>query len=240
MQRRKVLSIQEVTSTNRTLYDTLKGDTQNIIAGEKERIQQRLSFPVGYSEFCDLFIAFGTHCLYRQHQPHGFIIDGNNELTIEQLYLYVTNNSSFEGDLHKGIMLQGKYGCGKTLILETYTLIHNHIVQRFGLRLPLFTFIKSVNLQEDIIKNSLQFFMYRPLVIDEFGREAKTVQDYGNILRPISELLSVRSDIGALTHGTTNFTLETLITDNFYGGMIGDRLKMMFNFITVSGDSRRK
>lgn len=76
--------------------------------------------------------------------------------------------------------------------------------------------------------------------LDEFGRESKTVQDFGNILRPISELLSIRSDNGSLTHGTTNFTLETLSSDNFYGGMIGDRLKMMFNFITIRGESRRK
>jgi hypothetical protein len=26
---------------------------------------------------------------------------------------------------------------------------------------------------------------------------------------------------------------------NFYGGMIGDRLRMMFNFITMKGVSRR-
>lgn len=241
MERRKVLSIREAISTKGNIYTALKNDIKEIVAGEKQKMEgQRLLLPISYSEFCDLFISFGTYCLYNQNQKQGFIIDEYNETIIEQLYLYITVNPDFDGDLSKGIMLQGKYGCGKTIILETYTLIHNYIVQKFGLRLPLFTFIKSVNLQEQITKQSIGAFMYKPLVIDEFGRESKTVQDFGNILRPISELLSVRSDNGSLTHGTTNFTFDTLATDNFYGGMIGDRLKMMFNFITIEGDSRRK
>jgi len=118
-------------------------------------------------------------------------------------------------------------------------LLHNHIVRSFCLNQPLLMFIKSVELQEQIIKQSSSVFARRPLIIDEFGRESKTVQDYGNVSRPISELLSLRSDVGVVTHGTTNFTLATLSSDEFYGGMIGDRLKVMFNFITLNGESRR-
>jgi len=158
---------------------------------------------------------------------------------IEQLCFYATNNLAFDGDLSKGIMLQGKYGCGKTLILETYSLLHNHIIRKFSQNYSLFTFIKSVELQEQIIKQSASVFARQPLIIDEFGRESKTVMDYGNISRPISELLSLRSDVGTLTHGKTNFTLATLSVDEFYGGMIGDRLNVMFNFITLKGESRR-
>jgi DNA replication protein DnaC len=158
---------------------------------------------------------------------------------IEQLYFYATGAPSFDGDLSKSIMLQGRYGCGKTLILETYSLLHNHIIRRFSLSYPLFTFIKSVELKEQIIKQSASVFARRPLIINEFGRESKVVMDYGNVSYPISELLSLRSDVGTLTHGTTNFTFATLSSDEFYGGMIGDRLKVMFNFITLKGESRR-
>lgn len=241
MEKRKALSIREVTLTNVTLYDILKNDIQDIVTREKEKIEhQRLPLNLDFSEFRDLFILFGSYNFKRHNQQHDFVIDANNEFIIKQLYLYIKNDSSFDGDLNKGIMLQGKYGCGKTAILETYTLLHNHMILRFGIPIPLFTFIKSVNLQEQLMKQSIQSFMCKPLVIDEFGRESKTIQDYGNILRPISELLSVRLDLGATTHGTTNFSLETLASNDFYGGMIGDRLKMMFNFITLQGDSRRK
>lgn len=96
-----------------------------------------------------------------------------------------------------------------------------------------------MELQEQIFKQSASVFARRSLIIDEFGRESKTVQDYGNVSRPISELLSLRSDVGVVTHSTTNFTFATLSSDEFYGGMIGDRLKVMFNFITLNGESRR-
>jgi DNA replication protein DnaC len=207
----------------------------------KEKMERsRLYLPLAYSDFRELFLSFGTYCLFKRNQKKEFVIDKNNETIIEQIYFYVTNDSSFMGDLDKGIMLQGKYGCGKSIILKTYSMLHNHIVRKYFMKQPLLTFIQSTELQEQIIKQSIKAFTRLPLIIDEFGRESKTVQDFGNILRPISELLSIRADVGTLTHGTTNFTLDTLSSAEFYGGMIGDRLKIMFNFIPVSGESRRK
>ncbi len=240
MEKRRDLSIPEAISTNQKFYQIVQKDVHEIIAGEKEKIRKHHFFlPLAYSDFQNLFISFGTICLLNRNQNKSFVIDENNESVIKQLYYYATNNSSFSGDLTKGILLQGKYGCGKTILLETYSLLHNHIVKRFCLNYPLLLFIKSVELQEQIRKQSVSMFVRRPLIIDEFGRESKRIQDYGNIIRPISELLSLRSDAGTLTHGTTNFILNTLSSDEFYGGMIGDRLKTMFNFITLPGESRR-
>ena len=240
MEKRKDLSIREVISTNQQFFQTLRKDAQEKVAHEKEKMRKlRLPLPLAYTDFQSLFCEFGPICLHNRNQGKDFVFDKNNELIIEQLFCYITNNSAFSGDLEKGIMLQGKYGCGKTILLETYSLLHNHIVRRFHINQPLFTFIKSVELQEQIVKHSVSVFSRRPLIIDEFGRESKTVQDYGNISRPISELLSLRSDVGVVTHGTTNFTFATLSSDEFYGGMIGDRLKVMFNFITLNGESRR-
>lgn len=241
MEKKKDLSIREVISTNQEFYRTLQKEAEEIISDERKKIlQRRLSLPLAYPDFRNLFLLFGTVCLHKRNQNRIFIVDENNEPIIKHLYFYATHNPSFEGDLSKGIMLQGKYGCGKTVILETYSLLHNHIIKQFGLNYPLLTFIKSVELQEQIRTQSISAFVRRPLIIDEFGRESKTVMDYGNITRPISELLSLRSEIGTLTHGTTNFTLTTLSSDEFYGGMIGDRLKTMFNFIPLPGESRRK
>jgi len=240
MERRKDLTIREVISTNPQFFRAMQEDVSEMVAREKEKmLNRRLPLPLAYSDFRELFRSFGTICLHNRNQNRNFIIDNDNEAMIEQLYLYAIGNSSFNGNLSKGFMLQGKYGCGKTLIFETYSLLHNHIVRKFSLNYPLFTFVKSVELQEQIVKQSPSIFAKRPLIIDEFGRESKMVMDYGNVSRPISELLSLRSDVGAVTHGTTNFTLATLSSDEFYGGMIGDRLKVMFNFITLKGESRR-
>jgi DNA replication protein DnaC len=229
-----------VISTNPQFFQAMQEDVSEIVAREKEKMRlRRLPLPLAYPDFRELFCSFGTVCLYNRNQNRNFVIDSDNEVMIEQLYLYGTGDTAFDGDLDKGIMLQGKYGCGKTLILETYSLLNNHVIWKFSLRYPLLTFIKSIELQEQIVKQSASVFAKRPLIIDEFGRESKTVVDYGNVSRPISELLSFRSDVGTLTHGTTNFTFATLSSDEFYGGMIGDRLKVMFNFITLKGESRR-
>ncbi|WP_372750832.1 hypothetical protein [Labilibaculum sp.] len=240
MERKRDLSTQEAISIRQGSIEALQNDAKEIIADEKNKIRQRrFLLPFKYSEFRNLFVMFGTACLQKRHQNRSFVIDKNNEPAIQQLHYYSTNNTAFAGNLNKGILLQGKYGCGKTILLETYSMLHNHIIRKYCLNYPLLLFIKSIELQEQIRKKSASHFTRRPIIIDEFGRESKTVQDYGNIIRPISELLSLRSDFGTLTHGTSNFTLNTLSTDEFYGSMIGDRLRMMFNFITLHGESRR-
>jgi DNA replication protein DnaC len=240
MEKRKDLSIQAVISTNESFYRALQSDVQELIVSEKEKIRrQRFIFPFVYPDFRDLIISFGSYCLCSRNQHRNFMIDKFNEPVIEQLFLYATNNPTFKGHLNRGIMLQGKYGCGKTILLKTYSLLHNHIVRKLSMNKPTLLFIKSVELQEQIRKQSVDMFVRRPLIIDEFGRESKMVQDYGNVIRPISELLSLRSDEGTITHGATNFNLSTLSSEEFYGGMIGDRLKEMFNFITLNGDSKR-
>ena len=198
MEKRKDLSIREVISTNQQFFQALRKDAQEIVACEKEKMR-RQPLPLTYTDFRSLFCEFGTICLHSRNQAKDFVIDKYNEPMIEQLYCYITNDSAFSGNLDKGIMLQGKYGCGKTILLETYSLLHNHIVRRFSLNQSLFTFVKSVELQEQIVKQSASAFARRPLIIDEFGRESKTVQDYGNVSRPISELLSLRSDVGVVT-----------------------------------------
>lgn len=240
MEKRKDLSIAEVISTNPQFYQAMQEEASEVVTREKEKMrQQRLIFPLAYPDFQNLFLSFGTACLLNRNQNKDFVIDDNNESVIKQLYYYATGNSSFAGDLNKGILLQGRFGCGKTILLETYSMLHNHVVRKFCMNYPLLLFIKSVELQEQIRKQSVNVFVRRPLIIDEFGRESKTIMDYGNIIRPVSELLSLRSDTGTLTHGTSNFTLNTLSSEEFYGGMIGDRLKIMFNFITLPGESRR-
>lgn len=241
MEKKKVLSIQEVISTKGSFYDMLKSDIEEKLSREKKKIELlELPLPISFAEFSDLFVAFGTHTLLRQNQKIVFEMDEYNEPIIEQLFFFLTRDSQFQGDLNKGILLQGKFGCGKTVIMETFAEIHNHIVKRMGIKRPLITFIKSLDLQEKLITQSTTSFVYRPLIIDEFGREPKIVQDYGNTMRPISELLSLRSDNGSITHGITNFSFERLVTETYYGAMIGDRLKMMFNLMPMKGDSKRK
>jgi len=88
MENKKDLSIREAISTNRKLFEALQRDVHEIISGEKEKAQrQRLCIPLAYSDFRELFLSFGTYCLYKRNQRKEFVIDKNNEAIIEQFYV---------------------------------------------------------------------------------------------------------------------------------------------------------
>ena len=59
MEKKKVLSITEAISTNQRLFQALQKDVQEIISGEKEKMQRRRLFlPLAYSDFRELFLSF--------------------------------------------------------------------------------------------------------------------------------------------------------------------------------------
>lgn len=221
--------------------DLILTDLKNSNAGERKKIaRQQIRLPFSYGEFCELLIAEGSALLARKRQTAVFVIDMQSEPIIQQLYLYSIRSEEFNGDLNKGLMLQGKIGCGKSILLESYVSLLNRFILKFELRLPILRFIKAPELFDEIVQHGVKPYLLRPLVIDDFGRESKTSMNYGNITLPISELLHLRGDSGTLTHGTTNFSFDTLSSEEYYGQMIGDRLRLMFNFIVMQGDSRRK
>lgn len=200
----------------------------------------RFVFPFEYEQYLQLFTQSANIIMEKRREKREFLIDKFNEPIIQQLYLYLRIDNRFDGDLQKGIMLMGKYGCGKTLILEAVVEMYNTIIRELYIQRPLLKFMKSMELLESLKEKSVKSFSLFPLVIDEFGREPKQVMDFGNLRSPIIELLCERYDTGAWTHGTTNFTLDTFYAENQYGQMTADRLKSMFNFIELKGDSRRR
>lgn len=237
-----VSSSQAATSTNRP--DPFRILLDDIHERNSERIRKlarrQIRLPFSFDEFCKLLTAEGTALLEWKCLPVPLVIDADNELAIRQLWLYSAGSRDFEGDLRKGIMLQGKVGCGKSILLESYVNLLGHYIDKFELSAVAPLFITSNRLSQEVVRGDIQRVALRTLAIDEFGREPKAARDYGNTIRPLTELIHLRSDNGSLTHGTTNFTLDTLSGDEFYGRMIGDRLRAMFNFITLSGESRRR
>lgn len=210
-------------------------------ADEKKKSDAlRFPFPFDYEEYKTMLAQSANIILEHRREKNSFVIDNLNESIIRQLYLYLRLDEHFAGDLQKGIMLVGKYGSGKTLIMEALSEMYNVVVRSLHIPRPMLRFVKSSNLLSEIQEKSVLAFSKMPLIIDEFGREPKQVMDFGNIRCPMIELICERYDFGSWTHGTSNFTLETLCSENQYGKMTGDRIKSMFNFVKLSGESRRK
>ena len=79
---------------------------------------------------------------------------------------------------------------------------------------------------------------YEPmLAIDDFGEEPAEVLEYGNVLSPITELLSIRYKEQFLTVLTTN-TAANKIRER-YGARIADRFNEMMKVIIFTNPSYR-
>lgn len=215
---------------------------------DAERV--RFQLPYSYAQFIDLISAYANIIMQERRELGLFVVDKFNEPFLKLLWNYTILNRDIEKPeflssigvktadfyLNKGIMLQGSIGCGKSLIMQSYS----HMVTDYAgkYHLPTNLFIKSTDLYEDL-KSEMKFLRI-PVTVDEFGRENKEVKIYGEEKQPVIKWISKRYDLGALTHGTTNFKFETLESDEYYGKMIGNRLKSMMNFITLDGPSRRR
>ncbi|KAA6329961.1 hypothetical protein EZS27_021286 [termite gut metagenome] len=222
-------------------FDLCMEALKSCFSGERKKNGQlRFPFPFSYDEYRQMLTGSANIILEKRRERNTFIVDDKNEPVIKQLFLYLRMDDSFSGDIWKGIMLVGKYGSGKTLIMQAMSEMYNTVILSLHIQRPLLTFIKSSELLNVLKEKPVKTFSKLPLIIDELGREPKQIMDFGNLRSPMIELLCERYDTGAWTHGVSNFTLETLSSENQYGRMTGDRLKSMFNFIELKGESRRK
>lgn len=118
------------------------------------------------------------------------------------------------------IMLAGLYGNGKTTWIKAMQAVINHLnfTDSYGERVGLtLTTAKQIK-PEDVERLA----RVRYLAIDDLGNEPESRKDYGNVERPIIELLERRYDSRYFTVLTTNLTPKE-ITQR-YGPRISDRL----------------
>ena len=172
---------------------------------------------------------------------HHFVVDDNNREVIRQMWLYVLGSEQCRWDIHKGLYLGGKVGCGKTVLMQSFCHIL-HLVS--GLNIEM---IPADQLYKRIIKDGINSLTRRPLLIDELGREQLEVNEFGNKLRPINELMALRYETGARTFFTSNFSIATLSKGYNekgeligYGKYIGERIQEITNIAVLPGESRRE
>ena len=172
---------------------------------------------------------------------HRFVVDDDNREVITQMWLYAAGSKDCKWNIHKGIYLGGKVGCGKTLLMQAFCEILHLISGRTVEMIP------ATQLYKKIIDKGIESLATRPLFIDELGREQLEISDFGNKIRPINDLMALRYNTGARTFFTSNFFLSTLSKGRNekgeiigYGQYIGERIQEMTNIVEMPGESRRE
>lgn len=233
------MSHQGVTSIEQSFKLRMEAFRNGYAETRRLKEESRFVLPFSLEQFKAMLAGCAAGIMAERNVYGQFIFDDHNTPVIEELYKYLRLDNGFHGDLNKGIMLVGKYGCGKTLILQSLMQVYNTVIRTMNVRKPIFEFQKSTHLQRILLAKGIECYAKRPLLIDELGREPKQVMDFGNEKSPLIELLCDRYDRGAWTMATSNFTLDTLSSDTHYGRMTGDRLSAMFNIVELKGNSKR-
>jgi len=173
-----------------------------------------------------------------QVKKPGFIVDGDNTEAIDQLVAALSN--------HKGVMLMGGIGCGKTTLLKGY----GYLVGSFQLQpkklevMPTYQVTSEYNQKGDVIFGSTSEYGFNPahlvkdtMLFDDLGSEA-IGNHFGRPCNVMEEVLLRRYDNKAKTHCTTN--LDATALRKLYGLRVASRLKEMFVQIYLKGEDRRK
>jgi len=181
--------------------------------------------------------------------PHFEVDDIDRPVILKLLAYFLQDEevAAAEGiNLHKGILLTGPIGCGKTAIMR---LMKEFLPELYR---PRIISCREVSFEfsrigHDIISlhTSKAFFPYTnvPKVhcYDDLGVE-QVLNYWGNSCNVMGEILLSRYDLmisnKMITHVTTNLNSTEL--ENKYGNRLRSRMRAMFNLLSFDPASRDK
>ncbi len=147
-----------------------------------------------------------------------------------------------------GIVLCGGCGNGKTTMLKAL----QNLIRRLEIRKPnscsgngfdscygltIVNAVQLTQLRKTDYNRFCKLAQTEVLGIDDIGTEPAEVQDYGNVMYPIKELLAMRYDAQLFTVFTTN--LEPRDIRQRYGDRIADRLNEMMTKVVYRNSTYR-
>jgi len=145
--------------------------------------------------------------------------------------------------LHKGILLNGPVGCGKTSLMNLmrYFLPPDNRYFITPCREIAFNYsIEGYNVIQRYTRLAFNPYTKQPLTIcfDDMGLEP-IVQYYGNTCNTFSEIILFRYDLfiqrDMLTHITSNLSAQEI--QDKYGIRVRSRMREMFNLIAFEKES---
>ena len=203
----------------------------------KQKISKpRFKFPLTMEQTIDLLTAAYQTEVQRRHGV--FMNDEATRNHIKHVAECLTKeNPKF------GIMLCGTCGTGKTTLLYAFQNALNYLNRcgcfedQTGIRIIDAKDIAS--LMKDL--NTRKVRDVQMLAIEDMGREATEVMDYGNVYSPMIDLLEYRYNEQLFTFITTNIASDGENTlRKKYGDRIADRFNEMLEVVVFKNPTYRK
>lgn len=188
---------------------------------------------ISMEDFKELFIARAQLAMADRKKFTPFIIDEDNRKVINMMYMYVTRQKC-ELNPFIGIILNGTWGCGKSVLIETLCMVLNDLTWSDKNKIES---VHAIELAEQIKKVGVIPYAHKPLLIQDLGKEKKEINNFGTIVNPITELLAIRAEYGAMTFGSTNMNLKSF--GEAYKEFISKRITEHVNLVFLPGEDRR-
>lgn len=175
--------------------------------------------------------------LIKERNPADkLILNDENKHVIGQVALWYSWDKRFKGDLHKGLMIRGNVGTGKSLIVKALC----EIIFEFEILKPKLIHVNDLQAlymrgdydEIDAVKN--RFYT----IIDDVGVEAVEVKNYGSVIEPFNDVFDYRYRNNKRTIITTNLAPSDI--EEIYGTRIIDRFRECMNDLVLDGESFRK
>ena len=138
--------------------------------------------------------------------------------------------------LHKGILLNGNVGCGKTTIMTVFRAFLPR-ENRYTIKSCREVSFQFSEFGYSVIKKCSKVSLVKPIdsnyCFDDLGSE-QTIKHFGNECNVMGEIILSRYDRfisnKIITHITTNLTSSEI--EDYYGTRVRSRMREMFNLVS--------
>ena len=172
-----------------------------------------------------------------EYRKRVYVPDNHTMSNIEKFASFLV-----DGGTKFGVMFSGVCGNGKTTLLYAFQNLLNYLVER-GIVEGEYQGIQIVDAKEVAwyAKDTERFRKLKQtemIAIEDMGREAVEVLEYGNVLNPVIDLLEYRYNAQLFTIITTNLVPKEI--RERYGNRVADRFNEMLEKIIFGNETYRR
>lgn len=202
----------------------------------------RFRFNMPVQDALDLLTAMYQYEV--QRRQCRFVLDSNTEGNLAMLARFLTQPAP-----KFGVICCGTCGNGKTTLLYAFQRAVNYLqdkghfsflddeYRKFKAKIQILD-AKEICRAATDDKHFKELKSMPMLAIDDLGKEPVEVQNFGNVLNPVIDLIDYRYNLQLFTFVTTNLTGSEVREK--YKDRIADRFNEMFHKIVFKDISYRK